>query len=175
MSDMYALTAIENVGRNLADAVKNGNNLEARERVAFGSTLSGLVLVVGGTASQHSLKHALSAYHQDLPHGAGLIMLSKAYFKHFIDKQVCDERFVRMVQVMWMENVKKPMDFIAVLTKIQEDCGVAELKMSDYGIPTDEFDVLAKNAKDTMGRLFARNHTQLSHEDCVAILQASYK
>ncbi|WP_041710960.1 hypothetical protein [Clostridium pasteurianum] len=39
MSDMYAITAIENVGRNLAKAVKNGNDLDAREKVAFGNTL----------------------------------------------------------------------------------------------------------------------------------------
>jgi len=55
MSDMYALTAIENVSQNLAAAVKDGSNLEARERVAFGNTLSGLVMVAGSTTSQHSL------------------------------------------------------------------------------------------------------------------------
>lgn len=50
------------------------------ETIAFGNSLSGVVMCVGTTSSQHSLEHALSAYHQDLPHGAGLIMLSKAYF-----------------------------------------------------------------------------------------------
>lgn len=32
----------------------------------------------------------MSAYHHDFPHGAGLIMISKAYFTHFIEKHVCD-------------------------------------------------------------------------------------
>ena len=45
MSDMYAITAIENVGRYLARAVNNGNDLEAREHVAFGNILSGTVSV----------------------------------------------------------------------------------------------------------------------------------
>jgi alcohol dehydrogenase len=77
MSDMHALTAIENVGLNLAKAVKNGNDLDAREKVAFGSTLSGIVMSVGATTSQHSLEHAMSAFHQELPHGAGIIMFSR--------------------------------------------------------------------------------------------------
>ena len=40
-SDMYALTAIEHIARNLPRAVANGDDLEARTRVAFGNTLSG--------------------------------------------------------------------------------------------------------------------------------------
>lgn len=85
-SDMYALTAIEHIARNLPRAVANGDDLEARTRVAFGNTLSGVVMCLSATTSQHSMEHAMSAYHQDLPHGAGLIMLSRAYFSFFIDR-----------------------------------------------------------------------------------------
>ncbi|WP_425800432.1 iron-containing alcohol dehydrogenase [Desulfitobacterium sp. Sab5] len=175
MGDMYALTAIENVGRNLARAVKDGNALEAREKVAFGNTLSGAVMCISACTSEHSMEHAMSAYHQELPHGAGLIMISKAYFTHFIEQHVCDERFVRMAQAMGMEEAKEPMDFIAALTKLQEDCGVADLKMSDYGIRPEEFDEMAKNARETMGGLFMCDRSPLSHEDCVAIYEKSYR
>lgn len=175
MSDMYAITAIEDVSRYLARAVKDGNDMEARERVAFGNNLSGVVMCVGTTSSQHSLEHAMSAYHQDLPHGAGLIMLSKAYFTHFINKHVCDDRFVQMAKAMGMEEAKEPMDFIAMLVKLQEDCEVADLKMSDYGIRTEEFETLAINAKDAVGGLFMADRCELSVEDCVAIYKASYK
>ena len=175
MSDMYAITAIENVSQYLARAVKDGNDREARERVAFGNNLSGVVMCVGTTSSQHSLEHALSAYHQGLPHGAGLIMLSKAYFTHFITKHVCDERFIRMAKAMGMEDAAKPMDFIAMLTRLQEECGVAGLKMSDYGIKPEEFETMAHNAKDTMGGLFLSDRCELSIEDCVAIYENSYR
>ena len=46
--------------------------------------------------SEHALEHALSAYHPNLPHGAGLIMVSRAYYRYFIEHHGCDERFVRM-------------------------------------------------------------------------------
>jgi alcohol dehydrogenase len=175
MSDMYALTAIENVSRYLARAVKDGNDMEAREGVAFGNNLSGVVMCVGTVSSQHSLEHAMSAYHQDLPHGAGLIMLSKAYFTHFINKHVCDERFIRMAKAMGMEATREPMDFITMLAKLQEECGIADLKMSDYGIQPQEFEKFAHNAKHAMAGLFLVDRSELSIEDCVAIYAASYK
>jgi alcohol dehydrogenase len=174
MSDMCAITAIENISRNLAKTVKDGSDIDAREKVAFGNTLSGFVMDIGRCTSEHSLEHAMSAYHQELPHGAGLIMISKAYFTHLIDKHVCDERFVQMAKAMGMKNAKDPADFIIMLVKLQEDCGVTGLKMSEYGIMPDEFETLARNAMDTMGGLFQCDRISLSVEDCVAIYKKSY-
>jgi len=175
MSDMYAITAIENVSRNLAKVVKDGKDIDAREKVAFGNTLSGVVESVGLCTSQHSLEHAMSAFHQELPHGAGLIMISEAYFTHLIDKHVCDDRFVQMAKAMGMEDAKEPIDFIKMLLELQEDCGVADLKMSDYGIKPEEFETMAKNAKDTMGFLFTCDRSEISVEESATIYKESYK
>lgn len=175
MGDMYALTAIENIAKYLARAVKDGNDLEAREHVAFANTLSGIVMTISACTSEHSMEHAMSAYHQDLPHGAGLIMISKAYFTHFINEHVCDDRFIKMAQAMGMADAKDPMDFITMLTKLQEACGVTELKMSDYGITADEFEKMARNARETMGGLFMCDRKELTQEACVAIYEASFK
>lgn len=175
MADMVQLAAIENVGKYLPRAVKDGNDLEAREHVAFANTMSGYSMVVGACTSEHSMEHAMSAYHQDLPHGAGLIMLSKEYYTHFVNKHVCDERFVRMAQALGKKDASEPMDFVTALTDLQKTCGVADLKMSDYGIVPDEFDTLARNARETMGGLFACDATPMTHEECVEIFQKSYR
>lgn len=102
MGDMVALTADENIAKYLPRAVKDGKDLEAREHVALGNTLSGYAMVVSCTTAEHSMEHAMSAYHQHLPHGAGLIMISKAFYEFFIEKHACDERFIRMAQAMGM-------------------------------------------------------------------------
>lgn len=175
MSDMYSLTAIENAGQFLVRAVKDGNDLEARERMAFANTLSGVAMTISSTTAEHSLEHAMSAYHPSLPHGAGLIMISKPFFEFFIEKHACDDRFVRIAQALGMKNASKPEDFITVLTNLQQECGVADLKMSDYGITPDEFDTLAKNARETMGSLFEANPCEMTQEDCVAVLRKSYR
>jgi len=175
ISDMYALTSIENIGKYLVRAVKNGNDMEAREHMAFASTLSGIVMTLSCCTSEHSMEHAMSAYHQELPHGAGLIMISKAYYEYFIEKHVCDERFIRMAQALGMKDADKPEDFITALVKLQEECGVADLKMSDYGIVPEELDKIAANARETMGALFPADPFPMNHEDCVSIYQKAYK
>lgn len=132
-------------------------------------------MCVGSCTSEHSLEHALSAFHQELPHGAGLIMISQAYYAHFIRLGVRSERFVKMAKAMGVEDASVPEDFLRALEKLRNDCGVGDLKMSDYGITPDEFQKMARNAKDSMGFLFPADPAPLSDEDCVAIYQASYK
>ena len=48
--------------------------------------------------SEHGMEHALSAFYPKLPHGAGLIMLSEAYYSFFADK--APERFTAMAKAM---------------------------------------------------------------------------
>lgn len=174
-SKMVAAEAISNVSRNLVIAIREPDNVDAMGKVAFGSYLSGIQMSIGSCTSAHPLEHALSAYHENLPHGAGLIMISKAYYSFFVSKHVCDDRFVEMARLMGMENANEPEDFITALVKLQEECGVADLKMSDYGITPDEFPKMVKNARDTLGVNFANDPYQLTDEDCIAIYQKSYK
>ncbi len=175
MSDMLELTAIKNIAEYLPIAVKDGGNLEARTKVAFANTMSGYSMVVGSCVSEHALEHALSAYHQELPHGAGLIMISAAYFSALIDKHICDSRFIDMAKALGKHNADKPEDFITALKELQKACGVDKLKMSDYGICKSEFETLAKNAKSTMTGLFFCDRAELTLEDCIEIYEKSYK
>ncbi len=175
MSEMIALTAIEAISQYLPIAVKDGKNLTAREKVAFGSYLGGLEMVVCSTVSEHSMEHSLSAFHQELPHGAGLIMLSESYFTYFIENHVCDGRFVRLAQALGMTEATEPKDFITALLQLQKDCGVADLKMSDYGITPDEFPQMARIAKSAMAFLFKSDRIDLSEDDVVEIYQKAYK
>lgn len=175
MSDMVALTAIENVGKYLARAVENGDDKEAREHMAFANTMSGYSMVTGACTSEHALEHAMSAYHPNLPHGAGLIMISVAYYQHFVDKGCCPERFVRMAQALGMTEAQSPQDFITALGNLQAACGVAKLKMSGYGFTPEELPGIAQNARETMGGLFLADPCELTQEDCVAILKKAYR
>lgn len=175
MSDMYALEAIRNIAEYLPRAVKDGKDMEARTRVAFGNSLSGAVMCLTLITSEHALEHALSAYHPQLPHGAGLIMVSLAYYRYFIEHHACDERFIRMAQAMGMKEADKPEDFLTALKRLQEACGVADLKMSDYGITPDEFERLMRNTREVIGIMFTSDRVQMSDEDIVEVYRQSYK
>lgn len=178
MSDIYALKSIELISKYLPECVKNGSNLEARTQLALANTLSGFVESISSCTSEHSLEHALSAHHPELPHGAGLIMLSEAYYTFFASK--VPERFVDMAKAMGVDvdslpEDERPFSFVKALIELQEACGVRDLKMSDYGIKKEEIPVLAENARTTMGGLFELDRYKLSLEETIEILNNAYK
>lgn len=175
LSETIALSAIESIAKYLPRAVKDGNDLEAREQVAYGSTIAGITMQLTSTTAQHSMEHAMSAYHHNLPHGAGLIMISKAFAEFFIEKHACDEQFIKMARVMGIPDAQKPEDFITALMQLKKDCGVDDLKMSDYGFKSEESMTLAVNARETMGGLFLANPCEMSDEECAGIFDKSYR
>ena len=63
LSEAIALSAIENIAGYLPRAVRDGNDIEAREHVAYGSTMAGITMQLTSTTAQHSMEHAMSAYH----------------------------------------------------------------------------------------------------------------
>lgn len=175
MSDMYALKSIELLGKYLSKAVNDGSDEEAREKVALANTLAGMVESTSGCTSEHSLEHAMSAFHPDLPHGAGLIMVSREYYTFFAKSGACSQRMIDMAVALGKKDAKEPMDFVIALLELQKACGMDNLKMSDYGIEFSEMEALAKNARHTMGGLFACDPVKLSDNDVVEIYNKSYK
>ena len=175
MGAMVELEAIRLIGKWLHVAVADGANLEARTKVAFANTLGGYSMDVSTCTSEHAIEHALSGEHGDLPHGAGLIMISLAYYKTFIDRHDCDEKFVEMARALGKADATKPEDFLEALSALQKACGVDALKMSDWGIREEELPGMAPLARSAIGMLFSCDPSPLSDDDVLAILRASWK
>jgi alcohol dehydrogenase len=175
ISDVYALKAIELIGKWLPTAVADGSHEEARANVALANTLAGMVESTSSCTSEHSLEHALSAHHPALPHGAGLIIVSLAYYTCFAERHACDERMVAMAKALGKADASQPLDFVEALASLQKACGVAGLKMSDYGVVKDEMAKYAANARTTMGGLFKVDPAPLTDADSEAILSASWR
>ena len=55
------------------------------------------------------------------------------------------------------------------------DCGVADLKMSDFGFSADEAMTLAIGARSMQGGLFEFNPCEMTDEDCAGIFEKSYR
>ena len=175
MGAMVELEAIRLLGKWLPVAVADGKNLEARTKVAFANTLGGYSMDVSTCTSEHAIEHALSGEHQDLPHGAGLVMISLAYYKTFIDRGDCPEKFIEMARALGKADATKPADFLDALAALQKACGVDALAMSDYGIRPEEFPGMVKLARSAVGMLFSCDPSELSDDDVLAILRASYR
>ncbi len=172
ISELYSLKSIELIYKSLPAAVADGSNVEARTDVALANTLSGMVESTSSCTSEHSLEHALSAFHPELPHGAGLIAISIAYYKRFLE--TCPERLAAMATAMTGNHNATAEDFITALATLQERCGVDKIALSEWGVEPAEFVELARNARSTMGGLFTCDRRDLSEEEVVAIYTESF-
>lgn len=174
-SDMVARTAIEHVGKYLARAVKDGRDKEAREGMSYASMLGGYAMISSGCAGEHGMEHAMSAFYPNLPHGAGLIMISKEYYQHFIELHCCDDKFIKMAKYLGKEDADKAEDFLTALMDLQKACGMDMLKMSDYGIKKEDAVRMAENALATSGRLLQMDPVPMSREQIIEIYQKSWR
>ncbi len=76
---------------------------------------------------------------------------------------------------MGMKDASKPEDFLTALAQLQKASGVDNLKMSDYAIRKEECLTLARNARETMGGLYAANPCEMTDENCAGIFKRAYK
>lgn len=75
MGEMFALKAIELVAANLPRAYRDGADRDARTNMALANTLAGYYMLC---TSEHTMEHVMGNFHDNLVHGAGLIMISHA-------------------------------------------------------------------------------------------------
>ncbi len=177
-SDLLALQAVSLISKYLPSAVKEGKDLEIRTKLAWANIAAGICESLSSCISHHSLEHAISAFYPDVPHGAGLTMLSVSYFSFVGEKN--PERFVELAKAMgenpdnYPEN-KKYMAFIDGLKRLIRNSGLAKEKLSDYGIKTSDIRELAKNSFETMGGLFDVTPVKMNIDDVVEIYKNAYK
>lgn len=178
-SDMLALEAVHLIAHTLPEAVANPDDLEARTVMAWASTAAGLCESYSSCISHHSLEHALSAFHPDLPHGAGLVMLSKAYFGFLASRG--EERLADLALAMGdtlQESLVEEINglaFLDALDTLITAIGLGEEKLSDYGVTREDIPALADNALETMGALFEITPVNMDRDDVIAILEAAYE
>lgn len=70
-----AIHAVRLIGQYLRRAVANGNDMEAREKMAYAQTMAGIAFSNSGVGSVHALAHPLSSFY-NIAHGdANSLML----------------------------------------------------------------------------------------------------
>ncbi len=173
ISDIFALKSISLLGRYLVDVCRDGQNIEAREAVAMASSLSGIVESLSNCTSNHSIAQAMGAYHDNLPHGAALLMIANEYFKSF--ENVIPERYADIARALSGNQEAGAEDLVKILYEMEKECGVESLRMSEYGITREELEIICRNAVEYQGELFEIEPQPLSRERVMEILERSYR
>jgi alcohol dehydrogenase len=176
-SDHLALEAVGLIAKYLPIAVKDGGNMEARTRLAWANTEAGICESLSCCISHHSMEHAVSACFPEVPHGAGLTMLSVAYFSYLAERNPA--RFPDLARAMGertegLSQKDQAMAFITGLKKLIKNVGLDQHKLSNFGIQRTDLRRLAENAFHTMGKLFAITPVKLTLDDATAIYERAY-
>ena len=175
ISDAYAMKSIELIGKSLVEAIHNGDNLSARENMAMANTLSGMVMSITSLVAEHALGEGLSGIHHDLSHGAGLILICEAYYRHIAELGHSEDRLVDMARALGNQNANTGIDFVNTLNDLLKACEVDNLKMSDFGITREEFPEIVRLSKKHAKSEFAAEKKLLTDEECLNILNGSYR
>lgn len=177
-SDLLAQQAVSLITSFLPQVVKDGQSIEARTMLAWASTAAGMCESLSSCISHHSMEHALSAYYPDIPHGAGLVMLSVPYFRYltrYVPARMVDLAYFMGVEMNSLPEKEQPFAFVGALEKLIKDVGLDDLKFSDFGVQQSDMPKLAKNALETMGGLFNLTPTQMNERVVTEIFEAAYK
>jgi alcohol dehydrogenase len=176
-SDHLALEAVRLITKYLPIAVKDGGNLEARTKLAWANTEAGICESLSCCISHHSMEHAVSACFPNVPHGAGLTMLSVAYFGYLAERN--PNRFRDLARAMGekldgLSKKEQAMAFITGLKKLIRKVGLKDHKLSDFGVRPGDLRMLAENSFHTMGKLFDLTPVALTVDDATAIYERAY-
>ena len=171
--DMYALMGIKLIAANLLRAVKNGNDIEAREALLLGSLYGGLCLGPVNTAAVHALSYPLGGeFH--ISHGLSNAILLPSVMK--FNRSACLKKYAEVALACGApqginddETAQNGVDFI---TQLSIDCGIPT-KLSEIGIPYEAVDHMAKAAMDVQ-RLLKNNPRIVTEADAKAIYESLY-
>ena len=97
VSDALALYAIELISNNLVNAVKNGEDIEARACMLVGSLLAGIAFSHSDVGSVHCMAEALGGVY-DAPHGICNAVLLPYVMEYNVE--FCLEKYARIAKAM---------------------------------------------------------------------------
>jgi alcohol dehydrogenase class IV len=171
--DIYALKGIQLIAANLENAVKNGQNQEAREALALGSLYGGLCLGPVNTAAVHALSYPLGGeFH--IPHGLSNAILLPSVMKFNMPANV--KRYAEVAIAMGCEpgkndeeTAQRGVDFIYQLAAA---VGIPD-KLTALGIPQTAVDGMAKAAMQVQ-RLLKNNPREVTEQDARDIYNSLY-
>ncbi|BDU49968.1 L-threonine dehydrogenase [Haliovirga abyssi] len=172
ITDACAIQAIKLIVKNLKNAVDNGKDKEARDKMAYAEYLAGMAFNNASLGYVHAMAHQLGGFY-DLPHGVCNAILLPHVEEY--NSQVVSGKLSEIAGFMGedtkglseKEGAKKAIEAIKKLSKsVNIPKGLAELDVKEK-----DFKVLAENAlKDACG---LTNPKQPTLEDVIEIFKRS--
>ena len=153
ITDACALMAIKLISIHLRTAVENGNDGEARDKMAYAEYLAGMAFSNASLGYVHAMAHQLGGFY-DLPHGvcnAILLPHVQEYNAKVVPeklKEVAEAMGISINNMTDEQGAKAAIDAIKTLSK---DINIPE-GLTILGVKEEDLQVLSENAlKDACG------------------------
>lgn len=147
ITDACAIKAIELISDYLRPVVANGQNIEARDRMAYAEYLAGMAFNNASLGYVHAMAHQLGGFY-NLPHGVCNAILLPAVCefnmisnpRRFADIAVALGENITNLSVVDAANAG-----IAAIRKLSRDIGIPA-GLSELGVKETDLRIMAENA-----------------------------
>ncbi|MDB2151995.1 iron-containing alcohol dehydrogenase [Clostridium butyricum] len=173
VTDTSAIQAIKLISQNLRQAVALGENLEARENMAYASLLAGMAFNNANLGYVHAMAHQLGGLY-DMAHGVANAMLLPHVERYNMISN--PKKFADIAEFMGenisglsvMEAAEKA---INAMFRLSEDVGIPK-SLKEMGVKQEDFDHMAELAL-LDGNAFS-NPRKGNAKDIINIFKAAY-
>ncbi len=171
--DLFAYEGMKLIAANIITAVKDGSNIDAREKVAMGSLYGGFCLGPVNTAGVHALSYPLgSMYH--LAHG-----LSNAVLLPYVMEYNIVAAVDRYADVAVALGCNREADTWATakagvekIKDLNKSCGIPTT-LREVGVKEETIPQMAMEAMKIQ-RLLKNNPREITEQDAVAIFKSAF-
>jgi alcohol dehydrogenase class IV len=171
--DVQALEGVRRIGRSLAAAVADGNDLAARTEVMLGALYGGLCLGPVNTAAVHALSAPLGGEYR-IAHGVANSLLMPHVFR--FNLPAMPDRYADIARALGVASAgtaaataEAGLERLAALSR---ECGVPQ-RLRDVAVPEADLPRLASEAAKIQ-RLLKNNPRLVTAADALAILRAAW-
>ena len=148
ITDACAIKAIELVAEYLRPVVANGDNLEARDKMAYAEYLAGMAFNNASLGYVHAMAHQLGGFY-NLPHGVcnAILLPAVCEFNMISNPQRFADIAVAMGEnIDGLSTVEAATKGIAAIRKLSSDIGIpAGLK--DLNVKETDLRIMGENAQ----------------------------
>ncbi len=171
--DLYAFEGIRLIAAHIVTAVRDGGNIEAREKVAMGSLLGGFCLGPVNTAGVHALSYPLgSMFH--LAHGLSNALLLPYVMQYNIP--AAPARYADVAVALGCnreaDDLQTAQNGVEKIKQLIRDCGIparlSDVNISESAIPQMAIDAIK------IQRLLKNNPRAITEQDTIDIYKAAY-
>jgi alcohol dehydrogenase class IV len=171
--DCWALEGIRRIGRSLARACEQGDDLTARADVAFGSLCGGMCLGPVNTAAVHALAYPLGSDY-GVAHGVSNAVLL-AHVMEF-NLSAMPERYAAIARALGVEGGSDDMDVarrgVAAVHALLTRCGMPT-SIAQLGVPESALPRMVTAAMKVQ-RLLLQNPRPVTPEDAREIYRRAF-